>query len=63
MAVFSKGVKLDLKILKRNQIIIFVIAFMLITAGYLNYSTGDKKNLLATSSLMNSEEVAGIGDA
>lgn len=52
-----------MKILKKNQIIIFVIAFMLITAGYLNYTTGDKKDFLATSSLMDSEEVAGIGDA
>lgn len=52
-----------MKILKKNQIIIFVIAFMLITAGYLNYTTGDPKDFLATSSLMDSEEVAGIGDA
>lgn len=52
-----------MKILKKNQIIIFVIAFMLITAGYLNYTTGDQKDFLATSSLMDSEEVAGIGDA
>lgn len=52
-----------MKILKKNQIIIFVIAFMLITAGYLNYTTGDENDLLATSSLMDSEEVAEVGDA
>lgn len=52
-----------MKILKKNQIVIIVIAVMLITAGYLNYTTGDEKNLLATSSLMDSEEMAEIGDA
>lgn len=52
-----------MKIIKRNQIIIFVIALMLITAGYLNYTTGDGGDLIPTSSLIDSEEVAGIGDA
>lgn len=52
-----------MKIIKRNQIIIFVIALMLITAGYLNYTTGDGGDLALTSSLVDSEEVAGIGDA
>lgn len=52
-----------MKIIKKNQIIIFVIALMLITAGYLNYTTGDGGDLVATSSLVDSEEVAGIGDA
>lgn len=52
-----------MKIIKKNQIIIFVIALMLITAGYLNYTTGDGEDLVATSSLVDSEEVAGIGDA
>ncbi|MCI8486010.1 MAG: SpoIIIAH-like family protein [Clostridia bacterium] len=52
-----------MKIIKRNQIIIFVIALMLITAGYLNYTTGDGGDLVATSSLVDSEKVAGIGDA
>lgn len=52
-----------MKIIKKNQIIIFVIALMLITAGYLNYTTGDGGDLVATSSLLDSEEVAGIGDA
>ena len=52
-----------MKILKKNQIVIIVIAVMLITAGYLNYESGDSKDFLATSNLMNSEEVAEIGDA
>lgn len=52
-----------MKIIKKNQIIIFVIALMLITAGYLNYTTGDGGDLVATSSLVDSEEIAGIGDA
>ena len=52
-----------MKILKKNQIVIIVIAVMLITAGYLNYKTGDEKDLLTTSNLMDSEEVAEIGDA
>ncbi len=52
-----------MKIIKKNQIVIFVIALMLITAGYLNYTTGDGEGLVATSSLVDSEEVAGIGDA
>ena len=28
-----------MKLLKKNQIIIYVIAIMLMTAGYLNYTT------------------------
>lgn len=48
-----------MKIIKKNQIIIFVIALMLITAGYFNYNseTGD---LIETSSIMDSEEMAAI---
>ena len=34
-----------MKILKKNQIVVIVIAVMLITAGYLNYKTGDEKSL------------------
>lgn len=56
-----------MKILKRNQIIISVIALMLITAGYLSYTTKEDTNtddFIPTSSV--SEDVnliAGIGDA
>ena len=42
---------------KRNQVIIFVIALMLISAGYLNYTTMNK-NTMETASPV--EELAGI---
>lgn len=51
-----------MKILKRNQIIISVIALMLITVGYMNY-TSNITATLETGALMDAEEVAGIGDA
>lgn len=53
-----------MKIIRKNQIIIFVGALMLIVAGYLSFS-GDEtiNNLLPTSSLADSEEMASIGDA
>ena len=52
-----------MKIIKKNQIIIFVIALMLVTAGYLNYTTGEGEDALATSGLADNAEVAEIGDA
>lgn len=54
-----------IKNFKKNQIVIFVIALMLVTAGYLNFANQQKnnQNLLATSSLADSEEMAAIGDA
>lgn len=53
-----------MKILKRNQIVIAVIALMLVTAGYLNFANQNKEsNLVATSSVADSELMAGIGDA
>lgn len=48
-----------MKVIKKNQIIIFVIALMLITAGYFNYNT-EINNVFETSSIMNSEEMAAI---
>lgn len=51
-----------MKILKRNQIIILVIALMLVSAGYLNY-TANHENTVATSGVEESIEYAGIGDA
>ena len=51
-----------MKILKRNQIIISVIALMLITVGYMNY-TSNITATLETAALIDSEQVAGIGDA
>lgn len=53
-----------MKNFKKNQVIIFVIALMLVTAGYLNFSNQNMENsLLATSSLADSEQMAAIGDA
>ncbi len=50
------------QILKKNQIIISVIAIMLIAAGYMNY-TSNEKQALETAALTDSEKYAGIGDA
>lgn len=48
-----------MKVIKKNQIIILVIALMLITAGYFNYNA-ETESLIETSSIMDSEEIAGI---
>lgn len=50
------------QILKKNQIIISVIAIMLIAAGYMNYMSNEKQ-ALETAVLTDSEKYAGIGDA
>lgn len=50
------------QILKKNQIIISVIAIMLIAAGYMNY-TSNEKQALETAVLTDSEKYAEIGDA
>ena len=53
-----------MKILKRNQIVVAVIALMLVTAGYLNFANQNKEsNLIPTSSAADSELMAGIDDA
>lgn len=50
--------------LKKNQIVIFVIALMLVSAGYLSYTVNNDANIIATSSELNATlEYAGIGDA
>lgn len=51
-----------MKIIKRNQIIISVIALMLITVGYMSF-TSNMSNSIETGALMDSEKTAGIGDA
>lgn len=51
-----------MKVIKRNQIIILVIALMLVSAGYLNYITIQKDNTIATS-VEEGIDYAGIGDA
>ena len=54
-----------MKLFKKNQVVIYVIALMLVVAGYLNFTAnGDLKSAVQTSS---SEEelakMANIGDA
>lgn len=46
--------------LKKNQVIIFVIALMFVAAGYLSFTSN---NAIPTAKLANSEEMAAIGDA
>lgn len=54
----------NLKNLKGNQVIIFVVALMLVSAGYLNYTANNDTNTISTSSEVNAMlEYAGIGDA
>ena len=57
-----------MKIFKKNQIVIYVVALMLVTAGYLNYMTNDNNSdsSVETSIQMESNddtELANIGDA
>lgn len=54
-----------MKLLKKNQVIIYVIALMLVTAGYLNYTTTQANNTLETSLKMEGDDMqlADIGDA
>lgn len=50
-----------MKFLKGNQVIIYIIALMLITAGYLNYT--DKNNTQQTNAELNTQKIGEIGDA
>lgn len=51
-----------MKILKKNQLAILVIALMLVTAGYLNYTaTGETKEV--GSNAVGDKQLAAIGDA
>ncbi len=55
-----------MKIFKKNQIIIYVIVLMLMTAGYLNYTTNSQEKSLETSMEIEANDdtkVADIGDA
>ena len=55
-----------MKLLKKNQVIIYVIAVMLMAAGYLNYTTNQENNSVATSMQMEANDdtqLANIGDA
>ena len=49
-------------IIKKNQIILFVIGIMIIAAGYLSF-TNEANNALEAGALADSEEMASIGDA
>lgn len=49
-----------MKFLKKNQIILYVIALMLVTAGYLNYSTSNPDSSMQVST--DPEELAGVGN-
>ena len=50
------------KVLKRNQIIIYAIAIMLVTIGYMSYSM-NVEQVAETSAMEEVNQVAGIGDA
>ena len=54
-----------MKLFKKNQVIIYVIALMLVTAGYLNYTSNDnlKTAVQTASSEEELEKMANIGDA
>lgn len=53
-----------MKFFKNNQIIIYVIALMLVTAGYLNYNTNNANTIETSSNVIsNTSETADIGDA
>lgn len=53
-----------MRFIKKNQVIVAVIGLMLITAGYLNFTNNEQSNqLLETGVLVDSEEMASIGDA
>lgn len=54
-----------MKMLKKNQVVIYVIALMLVVAGYLNYtSTNDFSSAIqASSSEEDLAQMANIGDA
>lgn len=50
------------KVIKKNQIIIIAVAFMLVAAGYLNYNIKNKETLDTWSAYEN-KQVSSIGDA
>ncbi len=55
-----------MKLLKKNQIIIYVFILMLITAGYLNYTSSSMNQDLETSIILDSKDetsISDIGDA
>lgn len=51
---------MNFKNIKRNQIILFVVALMLVSAGYLSYSM---RGTPVSSNIVSENEVSSIGDA
>lgn len=51
-----------MKVLKKNQLIILVIALMFVTAGYLNY-TANEGTVTTGTNTVKEEQYAAIGDA
>ena len=51
-----------MKILKKNQLAILVIALMLVTAGYLNYTASDD-SVSTGANVVGQEQYAAVGDA
>lgn len=52
-----------MKSLKKNQVIIFVIALMLVAAGYLNYDTNMSEEIPVSTEILDENQLADIGDA
>lgn len=59
--------KVNKGILKKNQVVIYVIALMLVTAGYLNYTTNTSEQVSAQTAMeieaKDDMQIADIGDA
>lgn len=51
-----------MKVIKKNQVIIFAIALMLVAAGYLSYDARNKESLVSAN-IVEENKIAGIGDA
>ena len=52
-----------MKILKKNQLVILVIALMLVAAGYLSYDANSKEQDILVSSSVNNSNNESFGDA
>lgn len=52
-----------MKYLKKNQLVILTIALMLVTAGYLNYTSNEESNSVQTGGKIENLNLASIGDA
>ena len=63
----GKTMKILKGLLKKNQVIIYVIALMLVTAGYLNYTTNTAEQVSAQTAMEmeanDDMQIADIGDA